>query len=356
MGEWTQPRKYVADWPGAWVTLPHWPIANTKLLHLTQGALSETQSPSAEIAISSPQTLGFTASYQCAYGLGPELADDQRSDDAQSLCFDTATLEAPIAIAGEPFVDLDISCDRPQAILAIRLCDVAEDGVSLRLSCGLLNLTHRNGSAQPSPLEPGTPYRVRVPLCAMAHRIQPGHRLRLVISTTYWPIAWPSPETPTVRVELANSHLTLPILSPSQEMPSTQFPEPEGAPPAAIVSLRPRRGDIPQDRLTTGPTGETILSRDRDRGAWQTTDTNIAYDATGTLTFSIHPTDPLTAKQAFQLSTSLGRKDWQTRTEAWSELTCTAETFILHARIEAFEGQQRVFERSWHQTFPRDNM
>jgi hypothetical protein len=335
MGEWTQPRKYVADWPGSWIALPHWPIATTKRLHLNPGGLSESQSPSGEITISSPQTLGFTASYQCAYGLGPELADDQRSDDALSACFDTAKLEAAIGIAGEPFFDLDIASDRPHAILAIRLCDVAEDGASLRLSYGLLNLAHRNGSAEPTPLEPGTTYRVRVPLCAMAHRIQPSHRLRLAISTSYWPIAWPSPEQATVRVELANSHLTLPLLSPGQKMPAPAFPEPEGAPAAAIVSLRPRRGDIPQDRLTTAPDGETILSRDRDRGAWQTTDTNVAYDATGT---------------------SLGREGWRTRTEAWSELTATATAFILHSRIEAFEGQQRVFERSWRQTFPRDNM
>jgi putative CocE/NonD family hydrolase len=356
MGEWTVPRKYVADWPGRWVALPRWPAADNLVVHLNEHGLAKTQAGTAEIAIRSVQTLGFTASYQCAYGLGPELADDQRHDDALSCCFDTAPLDAALELLGEPIVDLEITCDRPQALLAVRLCDVAPDGASLRLSYGLLNLSHRDGSADPAPLVPGAPYRVQVKLCALAHRIAPGHRLRLAISTSYWPIAWPSPEIATVTVALAKSQLTLPLLRPDSALPCTDIPKPEGAPPAAIVQLRPRRGDIPQDHLSIDATGHALLSRDRDRGAWRTTDTDVDYDATGTLQFRIDPNDPLTASQEFRLSTSLGRAGWRTRTEGWSQLTCTRDAFVLRASITAFEDERCVFERSWQTDYPRDNL
>ena len=39
---------------------------------------------------------------------------------------------------------VELSCDRPNALLCARLCDVAPDGASLRVTYGLLNLTHRD--------------------------------------------------------------------------------------------------------------------------------------------------------------------------------------------------------------------
>lgn len=103
-------------------------------------------------------------------------------------------------------------------------------------------------------------------------------------------------------------------------------------------------------------TGEVVLTRDRDRGAWRTVDTDVAYDATGTLRFSILPDDPLSACQEFTLSTEMGRDGWRTRTTAFSRLQATASHFILQSRLEAYEGGQRVFARSWDLRLPRDNV
>ena len=73
--------------------------------------------------------------------------------------------------------------DRPNALLCARLCDVAPDGASLRVSYGLLNLTHRDGHEHPEPLEPGRRYPVRLQLNDAAHAFPAGHRIRLALST-----------------------------------------------------------------------------------------------------------------------------------------------------------------------------
>ena len=98
-------------------------------------------------------------------------------------------------ILGAPVVELEFAVDRPVAMVAVRLSDVAPDGRATRISYGLLNLTHRDGHERPQALVPGERYRVRVTLNAMAQALPPGHRLRLALSTSYWPLAWPAPRT-----------------------------------------------------------------------------------------------------------------------------------------------------------------
>ena len=85
------------------------------------------------------------------FGRGHDQAGDQRPDDARSLVFDTPPLDAPIEMLGAPVVTLDLASDRPIANLVVRLCDVHPSGESLRVSYGVLNLTHRDGHERPAP-------------------------------------------------------------------------------------------------------------------------------------------------------------------------------------------------------------
>lgn len=361
MGDWVKPTKLVEQWPGRWVAETSWPasgVASTTF-QLNAEGLRELATPSRELAICSMQTTGLGAGYQCSYGLGPDLSDDQRPDDAQSLCFDTQPLEHGIEILGEAELQLDIHCDRPQALLAARLCDVAPDGSSLRVSYGLLNLSHRDSEEHPEPLIPGKKYRVTIKLCGIAFAFLAGHRIRVALSTTYWPIAWPSPAAATVTLVSGTSMLRLPVRppQPASDASLAPFSEPEGAVPTALVETRPRATDRSQDRIEQHP-GEhrTDLVRTRDRGAWRTTDTDVDYDATGELRFSIQSDDPLSAMQQMNLTTTMGREGWNVRTEVLTRITSTAEAFVLHAKLEAFEGETRVCDRTWNVQIPRDNI
>ena len=118
--------------------------------------------------------------------------------------------------------------DKPNALLAVRLCDVFPDGTSALVTRGLLNLTHRESHEHISALEPGRRYEVRVPLDVMAYSVPVGHRLRVAVSPTYWPWAWPSPEP--VMLTLYSGRLDLPerpVRAEDAELPD--FGEPESA-------------------------------------------------------------------------------------------------------------------------------
>ncbi|MFG6179222.1 CocE/NonD family hydrolase C-terminal non-catalytic domain-containing protein [Halomonas sp. THAF12] len=71
-------------------------------------------------------------------------------EDGGSLCFDTPPLEAVLEILGQAVVELELAADRPQAMVAVRLSDIAPDGSVTRVTYGLLNLSHRHGHRRPS--------------------------------------------------------------------------------------------------------------------------------------------------------------------------------------------------------------
>ena len=100
----------------------------------------------------------------------------------------------------------------------------------LRVSYGVLNLTHRESHEQPALLATGERYRVRIQLNDAGSVFPAGHKVRLAISTAYWPMIWPSPETATVQIFAGT--LDLPQRPPSAaDAKLSPFPEPETASP-----------------------------------------------------------------------------------------------------------------------------
>ena len=98
-----------------------------------------------------------------------------------------------IEILGAPVVTLDVAADRPVANLAVRLCDVHPDAASLRVSYGILNLTHRDGHERRRRWCRDSAISVRIQLNDAGAVFPAGHRIRVALSTTYWPMIWPSP-------------------------------------------------------------------------------------------------------------------------------------------------------------------
>ncbi|TIY03622.1 MAG: peptidase S15, partial [Mesorhizobium sp.] len=185
--------------------------------------------------VASPQSCGLAGGEYFPFTFGPELPGDQRPDDALSVCFDQPVLTEAIDIVGAPEVLVRVSSDRPQANIAIRLCDVHPDGASELISYGVLNLTHHNSHEFPQALVPGETVSARVVLDQCAYRVPSGHRLRIAVSNAYWPMIWPSPDP--VRLNLSAATLKLP-LRPLAQGDEVGFPSPEAASPWATETVR----------------------------------------------------------------------------------------------------------------------
>lgn len=168
----------------------------------------------------------------------PDLPHDQREEDGGSLVFQTDHHAEPFELLGAPVVEVELSVDQPVAMVAARLSDVAPDGEATRVTYGLCNLTHRDGHDHPRPLEPGETYRVRIELNDIAQRFPAEHAVRLSLSTSYFPQAWPPPEPVTMTV--TGGTLTLPVRPPQDTDDELRdLGEPEIAPPTDVTVLEP---------------------------------------------------------------------------------------------------------------------
>ncbi len=237
--------------------------------------------------VRSPQTVGSEGGEWCPFGRGSDQAGDQRPDDSRSLLFETPPLDETVEILGAAVVTLDIACDKPVANLVARLCDVHPSGESLRVSFGVLNLTHRDSHAAPEPLVPGQRYRVHLKLNDCGATFPAGHRIRLALSTTYWPMIWPAPHDATVTI--LDGTLDLPARWPRQEDAAL--------PPLPMAE-------------TAAPAADTLGFEQGGEGKY---DLDIKDD------------DPLSAVAEMRKVQTKRRGDWQVRFETSMRLTCTSK-------------------------------
>ena len=145
---------------------------------------------------------------------------------------------------------------RPNAFLVARLSLVAPDGAATRISYGVLNLTHRDSHAEPSPLVPGQRYRITLKLNDVGQAVPAGHRLRLALTNAYWPTVWPSPQE-TVTIYPGESRLDLPVRPPREEDATPSVRATRGKPSArdsrhAPAIARAARRDRPDRRAPDG--------------------------------------------------------------------------------------------------------
>jgi uncharacterized protein len=296
--------------------------------------------------------VGSAAGAWCPDGGEGDWPGDQRDEDERSLSLTFAPLEERIELLGFPEVELRVEADSPQALLAVRLCDVAPDDSSLLVTRGLLNLTHRDGHEHPEPLEPGRAYDVRVRLDAIAQAIPAGHRLRVAVSTAYWPWAWPSPEPVIITVH--GGRLIAPVHR-GGDGEAPPFEPPEQAEPLAVDVLEPGRTTRTHSHDPSTGLHEVHFEWDVG-GRRRLRDAGTEMADVNRTTYRIADGDPLSAEVEVFCRSDLGRGEWQTRVETRSRMCATATEFLVTQRLDAYEGDEPVCSRTWELSFPRDNV
>ncbi len=358
MQEGVEPRTSYARRPGRWIAEDVWPGSRVepRVFHLNADGRAAKPKRERVLTHRSETVAGLTHGDWCPYGYDAEMPSDQREEDGRGLAFDTAPLKRRIEVLGQPAVELDIACDEPQALIYVRLCDVAPGGASTRVTYGVLNLTHRDGHAAPEALEPGRRYRVRAPLNDCGHAFAPGHRIRVTVQTACWPLVWPSPRMATVGVTTGSSALTLPVRPRrGRDAALPSLGKPATAPPLPVTMWRPYRRERTMSRDYA--TGETTVRMVKDRGRYRLETTGTELSGAGVETYTIVDGEPLSARARVDYRVALGRGgDWDTRIDTRFELTATETDFLLTAHAEARDGGVRVWAKSWEDTIPRDGV
>jgi len=354
-----KPSPYYKSRPGRWVGESNWPSKQVKeqQFYLSQSVLSIEKSENQKITISSPQTVGLASGEYMpwfAFGPGDELPGDQQIEDAGSMVFDTPILENALEILGGANVDIRVSSNKSQALIAARICDIWPDGSSTLISRGILNLSQRDSKSNPSALVPGKRYKISVQLNHVGYVVPTGHRLRLSLSTSYWPMAWPSPETTHLTIETRGCCLNLPMrAADAVDAGLTEFGSTKTGEPLPITPLRA----VEQKRSLSrdSKTGLNVLEIYADNGKIRLDQSGMEMASINLQRYSISNNDPLSATAEYEWEWEYGRGSWNIKTKTVTQLSCSREYFYLHAESTAWEAGKKVFNKRWHKKCRRDH-
>ena len=306
---------------------------------LNNDGLQDQRGP-LDVNVSSPQDCGADSGEYCAIWLGPEMPGDQRRDDALSATWDSDALSADMHITGAPKITLTLTSDRPTAQIAVRLNHIHPDGASTRITYGVLNLCHRDGHEVSDLLPVNEAVTAALKLDQCAYTVPAGHRLRISISNSYWPLLWPSPQATSLNIQEGN--LEIPLVNEVAGH-TVSFPPPEAADPWQTETIREGRNSRRQETdLNTGIVHLHIVD---DFGKVSDVEHGLINGSIAREHWQIHPNDPLSARGTCHWSDEIERDDIKLRTEASCEMWSDSDHFYLTAKIEAFENEHSIYKR-----------
>jgi predicted acyl esterase len=341
----SRPAPDLDEQPGTWRDEPAWPPdrATTRTLPLSGAAPAEGGADRLEVR----PDVGSTAWISCAGHLPFGQPDDQRTDDAYSLTYDWE-LDQELEILGHPRLVVRVGASAPVAFLSAKLCDVFPDGTSALVARGFLNLTQRRSRTEPEPMRPGVTETVGLELDATSWVFPAGHRLRLSLAGSDWPNLVPPPGPVTLTVERDGSALTLPVLEGPSPSPPPSLPRPrppakadggDDDPPVGWRVVRDVLGHRTEAEIDHGgrtelPDGAALTER------YQGT-VGAALDRPGL---------------AWARGSAAYRIEWPeatVTTTARLHLEIGADAFEVQLDLEAREGGEVRWTRSWHRRIPR---
>ncbi|QGX99112.1 CocE/NonD family hydrolase [Roseovarius faecimaris] len=274
---------------------------------------------------------------------------EQSEDDARCLFFETPPLDEDMLLYGSVEVELELDVKDPRSQVCLRLNDISPQGVSSRVGLCVLNLALDDALDAPEAAIGAGLRKVRLRFHSTAYRFRAGHRMRLAIASSYWPIVWTPPRMEGLTVR--PGCVSLPLLPQMPEELREAFPAPQDLPAdkpfetlAAPRLIRSRRAD-----------GDTDCAM-----AWHQPLTTVHYSDICT-TFSyetwadhrIQTSDPTSAQSVFVHAMSVDRPDGRASVTSRIRTTCTTDCYLIENAIEVSWSGRMIFSRDRSHTIER---
>lgn len=325
--------------------------AEPKILYLDDKQLSATNSDvNGGWNLPTNLSVGLAAGDTGYFGRFGGLPLDQGSDDELSQVFDSEPLEQDVVLIGGAIARLQIGTQAQPRQVALRLNDVAPDGQSARVVMAVRNLAlNENLDAPIAPLP--NIQEVDVSFPTTAYRFRKGHRIRLALATSAWPLVWPSSEMGGV--ELKHGSLVLPLHRGQPKDLQTPLPS-----PLVLPEIKTHRvlSDPPLERFFNhNESGEYISS-------WSQPFTEVRYNETGTdfgfETSAEHRIAPGKPESAF--STIEHRARYR-RIDGTAQIRCritarsNVNTYFIEGFFSADWDHEKLAEHRWNFSIPRSH-
>lgn len=210
---------------GTWLTGDQWPLADTRerSLYLAGDGQANTLWGDGELADAAGADnadLVIADPHNPVPSLGDDLGaegpvcTDQRNIECRAdvLIYSTAPLTEPVTIAGDVTAELYVSADVPDTDVFVKLVDVYPDGTAYNLAQSCLRLRYRDGIENPASLTPGEIYRIEIRGITTANYFPAGHKIRIEVAGSSFPLAdrnWHTGGQNELLAEGPIAHITL---------------------------------------------------------------------------------------------------------------------------------------------------
>jgi uncharacterized protein len=352
----TPPERFPARLNGSWRAARAWPSPSPQLraFYLGPRSLADAPAQADSDRFAHNPTAGSRGGSLC-WGAGHPpngLAGDLRLEAWAGPAYTSEPLTEPLDVLGVPTVRLFVAASEPVAHLVVRLGDVLPDGSIEQVSEGILNLTHRESHREPSPLEPGRVYQVRIALRAAGYRFPAGHRIHLSVASAHWPVIWPSPGAGSLWIHHGAdmpSALELPLAPSGAEVTS----------PPAFRAEPPRLAEIgsassePATWEAAG-VGGTFTMHTHEGETSVLPDGRSSLYVGETLTMRASELEPGAGRFENTCEYRLDKDGHSIRVVADGATVASTTTFDITAAVRVELDGERFFERRWQEEIPRD--
>ena len=126
----------------------------------------------------------------CCFAAAKSGAYDQSDVEMRPdvLVYTSDVLVAPVEVTGPVQVSLYLSSDVKDTDIMVKLVDVGPDGKAYNLDEQALRVRWRDGYDQPVFMEPNRVYKVDLPPLVTSNAFLAGHRIRLAIASSSFPM------------------------------------------------------------------------------------------------------------------------------------------------------------------------
>lgn len=350
------PADFVAMRDGHWFAVDNWIEATASRRLLKMEPVLQTKKDTDKIEpgyMSIPTNLrvGGAAGDTGYFGRPGGLPLDQVEDNFYSLVFESLPLDNEQLLLGKAIVSLDLKIRTKSRQIVIRLNDVAPDGRIMRVSYRVHNLK-LDGDYLPDSREMDkSDVQIDLSLTNAAHIFAAGHRIQLALSTSYWPVIWPSAERPEISVDSDSVTLEFP-LAPEQghAYPRSAFPK-----PLTIVDRDPERvaERIQREKSFNDRTGELIYRWAQPLTMVRHDSINVEIGATTTAEHIIDINDPLSAASRFVHKLVMTDGEQHYESEGRAEVQASHKSYRVKGSLEVRENGDEIYSRDWSRTITR---
>jgi hypothetical protein len=187
---------------GEWRRDDHWPPRRTRELawYLTSQGRANGRLGDGRLVEEPPQERrNDTFIYDPAYpvptiggffysvvepGVQDQAAVELRQD---VLIYTSVPLERELVVTGPVEVVLYVSSSARDTDFTVKLVEVLPDGTAWNIVESIMRARWREGFRNPTGIEPGQLYELRIPTQPTSIALRPGHRLRLEVSSSNFP-------------------------------------------------------------------------------------------------------------------------------------------------------------------------